>query len=1037
MSIIRIVNNEKKVIANNLTDHNQLTGRDDYGAHPISAIRKLPEKLSALKEKDTELDQRVNDVESNMNTLNTDMSTIQGSFDTISEEFTALDTKVSGYDNAIAAVETGAKQIDLTEDNGELTFTDYEGNSTSFRSGNEVDDITIKVGSDDKIYTEGLKDGNSVATISTIRDEIDVVNTRVTNEVSTLENSISGVADDVSALTNRVGTNEGDIADIKLVDETQTSNISTLSNKVSALEGVGGYLPNYNFGKATPTQQELTNYAMQCIPSISSSTEIWNGTRVINDYDDHIWILNNTQDTDPVIFEWVNIGLATVNIATNSSLGVVKGSSSEPLTGSIDVNGLITINGLDNELNTIKTKLGTIEDGAQVNTVTSVNNQTGNIVVGDAVLTGASAPTANTIGKANQLYRDTTTNKVYICTNIDTTGNDPIYTWTAVNDDETIAKAIRDNTTYISDLSGGFNAGDITETTAGSVNIGYHNTVRYGQSVAIGRNILATNGALVIGKSAGSQRSSVVLGNSANAGTADHSIVLGNNAQAAYDYTVVVGDTAKAFNNYAIQLGKGTNNYANTLQIKDDNIYNHSTHTATFTNIQQGVNNTDGSGGAPVYGVLSGTTAPTTSTVGSVGQFYLDTVTTKLYKCDAVTAQGTDPETYSYTWTAVSRGLEVLTGNSDPTTSTVGELGQVYVNTSANTSWVCIYHSGNTYRWFNFAGNGEVGYDYSMIIGGADSSSKGISIGRIAKSFTWSDVAIGNGTQTSNGGIAIGNNANGQNGNIAIGNSASVGNYTNQIALGGYSNARNNSVIQLGSGTNSTANSFQIFNDNIYKTDSHTLTVQNATVNSNPVYGTITDTSAPTTTTVGEIGQVRINTTDHTCFICVNKIAQGTDPETYVYTWSKVDNAIKTAQYTSYTDLNSALSTLYAAGHTILGLNLRIGGTTQYNNIPGHKVTFYQDGSINVDSTSTWLQADRDYYFAFSGVANGRFSFICDTDPAETLRLLTYSTAFYITYKSDNDYMFSTAGYTSSYGRSNMPSFAIPSNDRPCTLYYI
>ena len=54
--------------------------------------------------------------------------------------------------------------------------------------------------------------------------------------------------------------------------------------------------------------------------------------------------------------------------------------------------------------------------------------------------------------------------------------------------------------------------------------------------------------------------------------------------------------------------------------------------------------------------VLTGATAPTTATVGKVNQLYRDTTTNKVYICTAVTAQGTDPETYTYTWSEVGGG---------------------------------------------------------------------------------------------------------------------------------------------------------------------------------------------------------------------------------------------------------------------------------------------------------------------------------------------------------------------------------------------
>lgn len=55
-----------------------------------------------------------------------------------------------------------------------------------------------------------------------------------------------------------------------------------------------------------------------------------------------------------------------------------------------------------------------------------------------------------------------------------------------------------------------------------------------------------------------------------------------------------------------------------------------------------------GVGAAPIIG----TTVPTTSTAGSVGQLYVDTATSKTYHCTAVTNTGTESEpVMEYTWT--------------------------------------------------------------------------------------------------------------------------------------------------------------------------------------------------------------------------------------------------------------------------------------------------------------------------------------------------------------------------------------------------
>lgn len=53
--------------------------------------------------------------------------------------------------------------------------------------------------------------------------------------------------------------------------------------------------------------------------------------------------------------------------------------------------------------------------------------------------------------------------------------------------------------------------------------------------------------------------------------------------------------------------------------------------------------------------VLSGAGAPTTSTVGTVGQIYEDTTNGKLYQCTAI-IPGTDPDPDTYTWSEIGGG---------------------------------------------------------------------------------------------------------------------------------------------------------------------------------------------------------------------------------------------------------------------------------------------------------------------------------------------------------------------------------------------
>lgn len=332
----------------------------------------------------------------------------------------------------------------------------------------------------------------------------------------------------------------------------------------------------------------------------------------------------------------------------------------------------------------------------------------------------------------------------------------------------------------------------------------------------------------------------VAIGNGVNIGTGGGSegVAIGYKAQARNYWTIGIGSQATGRGNSsiaigrkatinsdsitnAIQLGTGTNSNDKTLQVWDDNIYNGSTHTLTVQNAE--IN------GTPAYGVLSGTSAPTTTTVGAVGQFYLDTTNKQLYQCMSIT------------------------------TETVDEVDT------------------NVYEWTNLSQSGVSQEDF--------------------------DALVNNETQIqkSGGGFIAGGLADADSNSVAIGYRAKAEFYAGQVAIGGYTSAyaagsvaigngaktTKSEAIQLGSGTNNTANSLQIYNDNIYKANTHTLTVNNIEQNGNPVYAVLQGTTAPDATTVGAVTQFYLNTTDKKLYQCKSITTSETD-STSTYEWQEV-----------------------------------------------------------------------------------------------------------------------------------------------------
>lgn len=297
------------------------------------------------------------------------------------------------------------------------------------------------------------------------------------------------------------------------------------------------------------------------------------------------------------------------------------------------------------------------------------------------------------------------------------------------------------------------------------------------------------------------------------------SIGIGTSAYGNDAGTIAVGDNAKSISRDAIQFGRGINSTQYSLQIHDDNVYNFSTHTATFQNLQID--------GVDEYPTLSGADAPTTTMVGKVKQFYVETTTPSLYYCASITGTGTTEDPYVYNWTQAGGADEELRNNTAQIVPTSGGLK----------------------------------------LGGATSATeiRTIAIGDGAQANTPYGVAIGynaraNRTLSGGGGIAISSSYNG-------------------------AKTSANNAIQLGDGHNSTPDSFQIHNDNIYNFNSHTLTVQNAQVNDINVYGVLQSETDPVETTVGAVGQFYLNTASKALWQCVSIT---TTTEATTYTWQQV-----------------------------------------------------------------------------------------------------------------------------------------------------
>ena len=201
------------------------------------------------------------------------------------------------------------------------------------------------------------------------------------------------------------------------------------------------------------------------------------------------------------------------------------------------------------------------------------------------------------------------------------------------------------------------------------INIG-ENSTNVGGGVSIHGDLLSNTNGIAIGVSKSDRAQIGVFGRSlgsialmGSVGQGDRSISIGSNAFTYYTggnngYNVAIGTNATASDggtaNYSVALGAE----AKTTRKGEINVGTGSTtngYNATSYRVIGGVHDGQNIHDAATVaqGNTLGSTAPTTATVGVVGQLYTDTTANKLYHCTAIDTSVT-PNTY--TWEEVGAG---------------------------------------------------------------------------------------------------------------------------------------------------------------------------------------------------------------------------------------------------------------------------------------------------------------------------------------------------------------------------------------------
>lgn len=278
--------------------------------------------------------------------------------------------------------------------------------------------------------------------------------------------------------------------------------------------------------------------------------------------------------------------------------------------------------------------------------------------------------------------------------------------------------------------------------------------------------------------------------------------------------------------------------------------------------------------------------APTTSTVGQVGTLYEDTTNGKLYQCTAVSGN-------TYTWT------EVGAGGSGPTVvQTTGTSTTDVMSQDATTSMV--FADPSTTQKVQIGNSASAGGNNSVAVGyGASSGgTAATAIGRSANSEGSQSTAVGfESVARGTNAVALGHGATGsvgKDGTVSVGASAGAnsGNASYSTQVGYFARATSNGGIALGSYSSASAvgemNIGSTSTNYGYNSSNYRLltglydgqSAHDAATKGQLDSIAIQNAGVPTAATVGTVGQLLEDTTNGKLYICTD----ATNP----YVWEEV-----------------------------------------------------------------------------------------------------------------------------------------------------
>lgn len=230
-----------------------------------------------------------------------------------------------------------------------------------------------------------------------------------------------------------------------------------------------------------------------------------------------------------------------------------------------------------------------------------------------------------------------------------------------------------------------------------AVNVGVFSSAGYTGAVAIGRSATANgNYAIAIGNDANASGfNSIYIGRKSSYSyyATSESISIGFDASTTASYSVAIGNYASANVNYAVALGNNSAAYAQSC-------------------VAVGYGALAGNSSSCYYSIAIGREAKTQAPYAiQLGQGTNNTANTfsvglsSSNNYQLLNSSGEIPE--------ARMAQVIISGASDPTTATVGTIGQLYKNTTDGGIFKCTDTTGSVYTWeeLGAGGGGSASYD--------------------------------------------------------------------------------------------------------------------------------------------------------------------------------------------------------------------------------------------------------------------------------------------------------------------------------------